>query len=494
MGAIWCLLLYTKDLTRNLLGRAILLMTFKIPEELVGIDFSEYEFTGLASLKGNRVFYCWWRLIIDSEWKELYEQTGVLKDRCKEKYQKTMNRLLTNLYKSDGEPIIYLRHQDNYSRGTFYYNEKLSYRIIKKCIDALEKFDLIQQGVGALIHDAKYSYFQATDKLQDIFNGLNVKNSNISYELKRTVYLREEKQTQGESGKYLPVDYTKTHNSRLNKLMVKYNSFIKGFDISWEATREARLLHKCLNWKDEPDLIEKRSLYCIFNGNMSNGGRMYGGFWINMPKVLRPFLRIQGEALTDIDFNACHIQILYKGIKESIPKNPYVYTKETDRRDVAKKLLLTTLNYKKKKGRSIGQIRRGVIAASKVQKEFYVEYETAKEILLELEELHTQIKEYFYTGVGLRLQKEEAGYMRKIMKACMKKKILILPCHDGCSVKISQADTVEEIFRGVTEIKFSRGDLEEDTEKIKRKIRKWIKGNTEDKRIEDIKEEFKGLR
>ncbi|MCP3952714.1 MAG: hypothetical protein GY697_10945 [Desulfobacterales bacterium] len=459
-------------------------------------DLSEYtnEHPGTESFKYNRKFYCWWRLIDDSVWKDLYEQTGVLNGRKKGKYQGTLNRVLTNLFKSDGERVIYLRHQSNYTPETFYHHEGLSYKITKNCIEALNESKLIEYGIGGLMHDEKHSYFQATEKLQEIFKELDIPNSNISYELTWTVYLREAKKKliqteQGEvevdtQGKYLPIKHTAKINT-LNRLMVKYNGFLQNFDITWNAPEEARLLHKCLNGKHEPDLFN-RSLHCIFNVNMSNGGRMYGAFWINMPKVLRPYLKIQGEPITDIDFNACHIQLLYREVKRNTPDNPYQYKKDDDRRDVAKKLLLTTLNYKAKKGRSEHQNRQGVIYASKVQEEYSIDYQEAKAILLKIEDLHAPIHKYFYTGRGLKLQKEEADIMRKIMKRCIKEDIPVLPCHDGCSVRISDTERTEEIFKEVTALSFSSEDLKGDLAKIRTKTTSWLEKNTSDHKYEEI--------
>lgn len=475
-------------------------MAFAIPESVLAMEQDiSVRFPGIKSFKGNRSFYCWWRLIDDTIWNGLYEQTGVLDGKLKDKYKGVTNCILTNLYKSGGQPVVHLRHQDNYKPGTFYSNEGMSYRIMKNCIDKLYESGLIEFGVGDSAAYT-YSYFQETEKLQDVFKEFSIENSNICYVLTRTVFLREAKTKQIETvngfvevptdGAYLPVDYAKKPAKPINNLLKKYNNFIQGFDISWEATKEARLLHKCKVGRSEPN-FSNRSLHCIFNVNMSKGGRMYGAFWINMPKILRPYLRIQGEPLTDIDFNACHIVLLYRDIKETAPENPYLYGREDDRRDIAKKLLLTMLNYKvKKKSQSDAQSRRGVIYASEVQKEYPVEYEDVKAILLELEGLHAPIKKSFYTGIGLTLQCKEANIMQKIMKACMKDGIPILPCHDGCSVRVSDAIRVKEIFKAVTDLPCSRDELKENNTKVRDKLEAWFKTEPATEKVNTLKDEF----
>ena len=205
-----------------------------------------------------------------------------------------------------------------------------------------------------------------------------------------------------------------------------------------------------------------------------------------MSKLLRPYLKITGERLVDIDFSACHIEILYREIVEPAPKNPYIYDEADERRGYAKKLLLTTLNLKKNPTRTVKQVRNDVVRASRIHEDDAI----LKEILIKLENKHNPIKQYFYTGRGLKLQLAEAKIMRKIMKLCIKNKIPILPVHDGCSVRISDADKVEDIFKKVTDMPFSRDELIRDTDKIKTRIEKWIKYIAIDPRLEEITAKF----
>jgi len=199
--------------------------------------------------------------------------------------------------------------------------------------------------------------------------------------------------------------------------------------------------------------------------------------------------------LVDIDFDACHIQMLYREKKKPAPENPYVFKKgdDDDKRNIAKKLLLTTLNYKRGDKETPGQVWRRVIYASEVEADYHSDYDTVKGILFELEELHAPIKEDFYSGKGLSLQNKEAEIMRKIMKSCINKDIPILPCHDGCSVKASDAIRVKEIFDSVTPLPATPEPLIGDPDKVKKKIEEWLYWNPCDKRHGDIKVEYKQI-
>lgn len=463
-------------------------MAFKISKELseklLSYDRSEDIFIkhpGMDSFNDAHGFICCWKLINDTAWADIYEETGIFRrKKSRKQYQSTMNRLLTNLYKAGNKKVGHLRAQANYKKGTFYRNEGMNYVITLESMKALSKAGLIKYGIGSTCLDAHYSYFQATDKLLAMFEVMDIKDSNISYNPKRTVYLREakfEKHYTDDGFKeietardYLPVDYSIKRIKTLNNLLVKYNEFIQRLDITWDAPIEGMILHRLLTTNSRPDLNNK-ALLASFSGDMSHGGRMYKAFWVNMPKALRPYLQIEGEQLVDIDFNACHVELLYKKIGKKSPPDVYLYDKTDHNRSIAKTLMVTMLNFRAKPNRSEGQIRRDVIKATKLKDD----YDVIKEILISVERHHEPINDYFYAGYGLSLQFQEAEIMRKIMKACMKQGIPILPCHDGCSVRVSDADTVEEIFRSVTDLPFSRDNMVEDKAGIINKGLKTIK-------------------
>ena len=103
---------------------------FKVSKEYLNYDRSKDVFRlhpGMDSFNGTHNFYSWWKLKEDSVWADIYEKTGILTVRkSRKKYQSTMNRLLTNLYKAGGKKVGHMRHQYNYRKGTFYWNEGMT--------------------------------------------------------------------------------------------------------------------------------------------------------------------------------------------------------------------------------------------------------------------------------------------------------------------------------------------------------------------------------
>lgn len=185
---------------------------------------------------------------------------------------------------------------------------------------------------------------------------------------------------------------------------------------------------------------------------MSNGGRMFGGFWINMPKDCRKYLTMDGEPLVDIDFKTFHPTLLYEKVGAELPDNPYVFKKGDPRRDIAKILLNAMINNQSDRKRSIRQRRNDITRVGGLEQKFIEKtgrkpaYKELIKIIKKLETLHKPIECYFYTGIGIKLQNEESKIMKKIMKQALKQGIVILPCHDGAMCKNSDRKTIEQLF------------------------------------------------
>ena len=103
------------------------ILMFTAPKKYRGLKRYINKFPGLDTLNGNRKFYSWWYLKDDSAWTEIYDQTGLLNGKKPKAYRLTLNRVLTNLFKTQAKPIIHFRDKRSYTRGTFYWNEGLSY-------------------------------------------------------------------------------------------------------------------------------------------------------------------------------------------------------------------------------------------------------------------------------------------------------------------------------------------------------------------------------
>ncbi|WP_300459912.1 hypothetical protein [Desulfobacula sp.] len=430
-------------------------------------------------------FLCWRRLKDPSVWNQIFKEAGITTQKGKH----IANRILTNLIPLP-ERLTYLRHARYYTKGSLFDYEKVGYTALITVIDKLYETGFIVSYIGGLnlkTQKITLSNISPTLKLVEAFKDIVENSGTTEIEIDSkptvTVFLKEgtqyDERRKKKPKKYLPVNLEAKHTKTVDRFNKKFNDEMDKHELSFDAPDEIQALYH-YKFGKHPEL-HKKYIYSVYSKNLSNGGRNYGGVWIGMPKICRCFLKMDGESLVDIDLSACHIALLYEmiGKREEMPSNPYMYPKGDPRRDVAKQLQLSMVNITpKSKGRSRNQFRNDAVRSlpffQDIQSEFerikktYTDKELAqkkkgeywnsikdehqskmkqyKEIAIELEELHSPIKDYFYTGIGTKLQFKESHIMRKIMKEALKLGIVILICHDGALVKESEADKVIELF------------------------------------------------
>jgi hypothetical protein len=71
----------------------------------------------------------------------------------------------------------------------------------------------------------------------------------------------------------------------------------------------------------------------------------------------------------------------------------------------------------------------------------------ASTILALLEERHAPVKDAFYTGVGLRLQRKDSGMIMRVAKHALKEGIVPLTIHDSAIAEVGRnSDRVQELM------------------------------------------------
>ena len=211
----------------------------------------------------------------------------------------------------------------------------------------------------------------------------------------------------------------------------------------------------------------KKSLKRVFNnGDFCQGGRLYGGFWQAIPKEHRKYIRINHMNTKEVDFSAMHINLIYwlKGLP--VPEgDPYTlegFPKET--RDVVKACLLTIINaenWKKAMG-SIKERIRGYKLRTvtvngekeKVKKPFHKKdliilppgVKKIEEIIAAFEKKHEAIRDWFFTGRGVKLQYRDSQIAVEILIMLAKQGVPCLPLHDSFIVSEPQAQGLQGIM------------------------------------------------
>jgi hypothetical protein len=116
-------------------------------------------------------------------------------------------------------------------------------------------------------------------------------------------------------------------------------------DFAPPVNRLNRLLRKTrVRINDEPMVAPQ--VRRIFNGDIEHGGRFYHDLQ-NLPKADRANLEINGEPVTEKDYSALHVYLLYmsEGIQYPLDRDPYTAAcQDPSERDTMKAIALQVIN------------------------------------------------------------------------------------------------------------------------------------------------------
>jgi len=302
------------------------------------------------------------------------------------------------------------RNRNDYVKETRYRKLFFKVDILLGVIDDLVEIGHIEQKKGFYdrIRNRGYqSRIKATDKLLSILN-FNIKEiiRNPDAPEDETVI---KKDADGKLIDYIDDQFT----IEMREFLSSYNHKLRETDIGTDAID--------LRYKYDPtDITMKR----IFNEEA--GGRFYGGFWQNMPKLDRLKLLLESGPVCELDYSALHPTIAYAEKGLAVTDDPYAI--EGCKRSEVKKVFLVLFNCRNRQH-----------AINTIRSEFHV---TNTESLIEkIEAKHSAIKANFYNPrYGMSLQNADAWIAEKVMKRLLEDNILCLPIHDSFIVAKQHED------------------------------------------------------
>ena len=233
-----------------------------------------------------------------------------------------------------------------------------------------------------------------------------------------------------------------------------YNAFVAQQDVALALSDDeaARLAARMSSWQAKglprlirPELIQT-SLYRQFNnGSFGQGGRLYGGWWINCPRDLRPLITINGKPTVELDYSGCAIRMLYHERGNECAGDPYflapISAYEAERgyrpghyRNAIKKLTQARINGTNRDGDMMCELPNGVSFSPRFKRD---------EVVRMIEEKHAAIADAFGSGAGLRLQRKDSDLAVAIIGNLKDKGIVALPVHDAFIV---DADYKDELW------------------------------------------------
>lgn len=170
---------------------------------------------------------------------------------------------------------------------------------------------------------------------------------------------------------------------------------------------------------------EASTLYRIFKGGWDRGGRLYGGWWINLPKIERALLKLDGQPVVERDFARLHPTLLFARV--GIELNFDIYSIDGINGPYVRELGKRTFN------RLINRSASGFanLAPKSLDLEQLPPGVKFRTYLNAFTDRLMPIARWFGTGEGLRLQREDSDLALSIVNRLLDQNIIALPVHDS---------------------------------------------------------------
>lgn len=180
--------------------------------------------------------------------------------------------------------------------------------------------------------------------------------------------------------------------------------------------------------------------YRVFSRNrLDCHGRLYGGWWQQLPSDRRGELLINGEILIEPDFAMLHPTLLYAAVGATMPRDVYD-TGEHER--VHGKLALNILV--NCKGGT-----RGAVDALMWKRGWKGDRAYTQGLVEAVAALNAPIAGFLGSDAGIRLMGIDSGMAIEVMKRCRKADIPCLPVHDSFQVPAKSGNEVKAIMADV---------------------------------------------
>ena len=356
--------------------------------------------------------------------------------------------------------VAYFRKADGYRNKPRW----LSGEAMRRTIGLLTHSGLVETNLGSI---GTSSTYRITERLWAIALESGISESSLVINLppERLIRLYKRKERKG-GDDYRPnkrkrgrelVDFDPTPDTRRwMDLLQAYNAFIGQQDIAAKLTEQEEAdCVEHLNIKLEqyireggtpampykrPELLRTDLSRVFSNNSFDEGGRLYGGWWINFPKSLRKKITINGQNTIEYDYSGCAIRMLYHERGIDYLDDPYFLKPIAD---LARKRGLPEDHFRD----GIKDMIQAAINEDNPEKHpeqitlegmtFLPEFKRP-EVYAMFREKHGPIADAFRTGAGLRLQKSESDLVLEIITSLKDEGVPALPIHD--SIRVPEGD------------------------------------------------------
>lgn len=317
----------------------------------------------------------------------------------------------------------------------------LSLKAMRTARVALEALDLVEVAPGFLKWDlyeigkpfARRTRIRATPDLIETFGQHGIGHPAIQHVGERAVIsIRKKADNAGDAPPEVQASalVLKAMNARLKAAAVTLP------DDAWKRIKG--------KWEGGDDVDAYRAhsgddtakaLHRIFSERWERGGRIYGGWWMHVPRLERQHILVDGEPVVEWDYGRLHPSLLYQREGLKLDFDPYcVPGVEGPRiRDLGKETFQRAIN---RTNPAPMRAARGTNALLPRRMSFsqYLALYTAR---------LGPIAKWFNTGVGMSLQREDSDLAIGVLERMEARAIVTLPVHDSFIVQERHGETLK---------------------------------------------------
>jgi hypothetical protein len=329
---------------------------------------------------------------------------------------------------SPGEGRVVRRAKSQLGKRSRYHPPFFT-RSFPKLLDDLDSFGYLKQKRG------KFSGIPERSTRTTIKPGAKfielIEKHKITFEdlavdaAEEVIILKRAKSGYWDEGGQIEYDDTPT-TLRLRDEVRELNSFLEEADIKFDQS-----IH------DRPVDVRARRLFRYFaRGDFKSGGRLFRGFWENLPKRARLLgVSIEGEPVVELDYSQLNPMLAYAMVGCSPPSgDAYSLPGLEQHRDGVKRVFNALLFDKgPRKSFPKGESDR---FAKKVK---------IGDVIKAIHEKHPNLGSVLSTGVGFHLMYLESELMMRVLEKLRYQDIVGLPVFDG--VIASKAEIAIEVMK-----------------------------------------------
>ncbi|MGE0627896.1 MAG: hypothetical protein AB7O43_08730 [Hyphomicrobiaceae bacterium] len=193
----------------------------------------------------------------------------------------------------------------------------------------------------------------------------------------------------------------------------------------------------------------ERRLHRVFSrGRFDSGGRLAGGFWLRLPKALRPNLRIAGEPIAVVDFTSMFPRMCFALAGEPQPAGDiYAIAGLGAHHRGAVKALVAARLFDTGPRTRWPKRKKGDVRSGRPRPPMPV-----GAVLAAIEAAHPTLARHFGRGLGHHLMFLESEIILRVLRGAIAAGVPLLPLHDAVLCPVSKTQEGAALMKEASEI------------------------------------------